>query len=54
MLFRSLSVIADHAETSILLASLTMVWVLLIGVPTGMVTAMRHVRIDISLCKIGR
>ena len=37
-----LSVIADHAETSILLASLTMVWVLLIGVPIGMVTAMRH------------
>jgi peptide/nickel transport system permease protein len=37
-----LSVIADHAETSILLASLTMVWVLLIGVPVGMVTAMRH------------
>lgn len=37
-----LSAIADGAETSILLASITMVWVLLIGVPIGMVAAMRH------------
>ena len=37
-----LSVIADHAETSLLLASITMVWVLLIGVPIGMIAAMRH------------
>ena len=37
-----MSAIADGAETSILLASITMVWVLLIGVPIGMVAAMRH------------
>jgi peptide/nickel transport system permease protein len=37
-----LSVIADGAETSILLASLTMFWVVLIGVPIGMVAAVRH------------
>ena len=37
-----LSVIADGAETSALLASMTMVWVVLIGVPIGMVAAMRH------------
>jgi peptide/nickel transport system permease protein len=37
-----LSAIADGAETSILLASITMVWVLLIGVPIGMISAMRH------------
>ena len=37
-----LSAIADGAETSILLASITMVWVLLIGVPIGMIAAMRH------------
>jgi peptide/nickel transport system permease protein len=37
-----LSVIGDHAETSLLLASITMVWVLLIGVPIGMIAAMRH------------
>ncbi|MEO7223764.1 MAG: ABC transporter permease [Devosia sp.] len=36
------SAIADGAETSILLASITMVWVLLIGVPIGMISAMRH------------
>jgi peptide/nickel transport system permease protein len=34
--------IADGAETSILLASITMVWVLLIGIPIGMIAAMRH------------
>lgn len=37
-----LSAIADGAETSILLASVTMTWVLLIGVPIGMISAMRH------------
>ncbi|MEO6013970.1 MAG: ABC transporter permease [Devosia sp.] len=37
-----LEAIADGAETSILLASITMVWVLLIGVPIGMIAAMRH------------
>lgn len=34
--------IADGAETSFLLASITMVWIVLIGVPIGMVAAMRH------------
>jgi peptide/nickel transport system permease protein len=37
-----LSVIADGAETSILLASITMVWVVLLGVPIGMIAAVRH------------
>jgi peptide/nickel transport system permease protein len=37
-----MSAIADGAETSILLASITMVWILLIGVPIGMIAAMRH------------
>jgi peptide/nickel transport system permease protein len=37
-----LSVIADGAETSILLASITMVWVVFIGVPIGMIAAVRH------------
>ena len=37
-----LSVIAEGAETSVLLASLTMIWVILIGVPIGMVAAMRQ------------
>ena len=37
-----LSVIADGAETSILLATITMVWIVLIGVPIGMIAAMRH------------
>lgn len=37
-----LEVIADHSETSLLLASITMVWVLLIGVPVGMIAATRH------------
>ncbi|RDV02079.1 ABC transporter permease [Undibacter mobilis] len=36
------AVIADGAETSILLATMTMVWVVLIGVPIGTVAAMRH------------
>ncbi len=35
-------VIADGAETSILLASLTMIWVVLIGVPIGTIAAVRH------------
>ncbi len=37
-----LEVIADGAETSILLASITAVWVILLGVPIGMVSAVRH------------
>ncbi len=37
-----LSVIADGAETSILLALMTMVWIVLIGVPIGVVAATRH------------
>ncbi len=37
-----LSVIADHAETSILLASITMMWIVLIGVPIGIIAAVRH------------
>ena len=37
-----LGVIADHAETSVLLATITMIWVLLIGVPIGMIAAVRH------------
>src|SRR3569833_3116231 len=37
-----LSVIADGAETSILLATMTMVWVVLIGVPIGTIAAVRH------------
>lgn len=36
------SVIADGAETSILLATLTMIWVVLIGVPIGVIAAVRH------------
>ncbi|MBS0536037.1 MAG: ABC transporter permease [Proteobacteria bacterium] len=35
-------VIADGAETSILLASMTMIWVVLIGVPIGTIAAVRH------------
>ncbi len=35
-------VIADGAETSLLLASITMIWVVLIGVPIGMIAAMRQ------------
>lgn len=37
-----LSVIADGAETSTLLALMTMVWVTLIGVSVGMIAAVRH------------
>ena len=37
-----LSVIADGAETSILLATMTMCWVVLIGVPVGIIAAVRH------------
>lgn len=37
-----LTVIADGAETSILLASITMVWIIMLGIPVGMVAAMRH------------
>jgi len=36
-----LHVIADGAETSIFLALITMVWVVIIGVPIGMIAAMR-------------
>ena len=35
-------VIRDGAETSILLASITMIWITLIGVPVGVIAAMRH------------
>jgi len=34
--------IRDGAETSFLLASLTMVWIVLMGVPIGMIAAMKH------------
>lgn len=37
-----LAIIADGAETSILLASITMVWVILIGIPIGMIAATRQ------------
>jgi len=37
-----MSAIADGAETSLLLASITMIWILLIGVPIGIIAAMRH------------
>jgi peptide/nickel transport system permease protein len=37
-----LSVIADGAETSTLLATMTMLWVVLIGIPIGMIAAVRH------------
>lgn len=37
-----LSVIADGAETSLLLAAITMIWVVLIGIPVGMVAATRQ------------
>jgi peptide/nickel transport system permease protein len=37
-----LSVIADGAETSTLLATMTMIWVAVIGVPIGMIAAVRH------------
>lgn len=37
-----LSVIADGAETSTLLASITMIWVALIGLPIGMIAAVKH------------
>lgn len=37
-----LAVISDGAETSLLLAGITMVWVLLIGIPIGMLAATRQ------------
>ena len=37
-----LSVIADGAETSILLATMTMFWIVTFGVPIGIVSATRH------------
>ena len=37
-----LSVIADGAETSVLLALMTMLWIVLIGVPVGVVSATKH------------
>lgn len=36
-----LALIADGAETSLLLAGITMVWVVLIGIPIGMIAATR-------------
>jgi len=35
-------VIADGAETSLLLALLTMIWIVLIGIPIGVVSATKH------------
>ena len=37
-----LSLIADGAETSLLLAAITMIWVVLIGIPIGMIAATRQ------------
>ena len=37
-----LSVIAAGAETSILLACMTMVWIVLIGIPIGVLSATMH------------
>ncbi|MCY4445135.1 MAG: ABC transporter permease [Rhodobacteraceae bacterium] len=37
-----LSVIASGAETSILLATMTMFWIILFGVPIGIISAIRH------------
>lgn len=37
-----LKVIADGAETSILLALLTMIWIVLLGIPIGVVSATKH------------
>lgn len=37
-----MQVIRDGAETSILLASITMIWITLIGVPVGVIAAMRQ------------
>ncbi len=37
-----LSVIADGAETSILLAVMTMIWIVFFGVPIGVIAATRH------------
>lgn len=36
------SIIADGAETSLLLASITMVWIIAFGVPVGVLAAMRQ------------
>lgn len=37
-----LSVIGSGAETSILLASMTMVWIIIIGLPIGVLSATKH------------
>lgn len=37
-----LSVIASGAETSILLASMTMVWIIMVGIPVGILSATKH------------
>ena len=37
-----LSVIGSGAETSILLASMTMIWIILIGLPIGILSATKH------------
>ena len=37
-----LTVIASGAETSILLAVMTMVWIIFLGIPIGILSAMRH------------
>ena len=36
------SVIGDGAETSILLATMTMFWIVLFGIPIGILSATRH------------
>ena len=37
-----LSLIADGAETSILLATLTMTWIIVFGLPIGIISAVKH------------
>lgn len=37
-----MSIIADGAETSVLLAVMTMMWIIIIGVPIGVISATKH------------
>ena len=37
-----LSVIGDGAETSILLATMTMIWIIILGLPIGILSATKH------------
>jgi peptide/nickel transport system permease protein len=48
-----LSVIGDGAETSILLALMTMIWIITIGLPLGILAASRHGTIVDQLCSGG-